>query len=78
MAGGRKSAAEEWNTRNLCQKAIETKYGSLEEGIVALLKSDEPILLRWVYEHALGKPKDTVHVDDIKVIVKYADRDNAT
>lgn len=73
---GRKSAAEEFNTHKICQEAIITKYGSLEEGVVALLTSKEPILQRWVYEHALGKPKDNVHVDDITVIVKYADRDN--
>ena len=75
---GRKSAAEEWNTHKICQAAIVAKYGSLENGVLALLDSNEPVLQRWVYEHALGKPKDNVHVDDIKVIVKYADRDNTT
>jgi hypothetical protein len=84
MAGGRKSAAEEWNTRNLCQQAIESKYGSLSEGCEALLKTGEPVLMRWVFEHALGKPVDKVQLNGetdnkLEVIVRYANKgDNPT
>jgi hypothetical protein len=60
---GRKSAAEEFGTRSIAQSAIIKKYGSLEEGVVALLESREPVLQRWVFEHALGKPVETVQVD---------------
>jgi len=81
---GRKSAAEEWNTRNLCQKAIEAKYGGLSEGCEALLSSGEPVLMRWVFEHALGKPVDKVQLggdadNKLEVIVTYAKKgDHAT
>lgn len=78
---GRKSAAEEWNTRNLCQKAIEEKYGGLQEGCQALLDSREPVLMRWVFEHALGKPVDKVELNGetdnkLEVVVRYANKGN--
>ena len=79
---GRKSAAEEFGTRSIAQAAIIKKYGSLEDGVIALLKSDEPVLQRWVFEHALGKPVETVQVDGemtheltFKVIRAGKDRD---
>lgn len=84
IVAGRKSAAEEWNTRNLCQKAIETKYGGLSEGCQALLDSKEPVLMRWVFEHALGKPVDKVELNGetdnkLEVTVRYAKKgDNAS
>lgn len=59
---GRKSIAEEVGTRDLAQKAIIAKYTSLEAGLKALLDMDEPVLTKFVFEHALGKPTDEVDV----------------
>lgn len=59
---GRKSIADEVGTRDLAQKAIIAKYTSLEAGLKALLDMDEPVLTKFVFEHALGKPTDEVDV----------------
>lgn len=59
---GRKSIAEEVGTRDLAQKAIINKWGSLEEGLKALLNMKEPVLAKFVFEHAFGKPTDEVDV----------------
>lgn len=74
---GRKTAAEEFDTSNICRAAIEAKYTSLEKGCQALLDSREPVLMRWVFEHALGKPVDKVELDGktdnkLEVTVRYA------
>lgn len=57
---GRKSIAEELGTRDLARKAIIARWGSLEEGLEALLNMDEPALTKFVFEHAVGKPTDQV------------------
>lgn len=59
---GRKSIAEEVGTRDLAQKAIIDKWGSLDAGLRALLDMKEPVLAKFVFEHALGKPTDEVDV----------------
>ena len=58
--GGRKPLAEEEKTRALCKAAITGKYGSIEDGLIALLSSGEPALIKFVFEHAIGKPLDKV------------------
>jgi hypothetical protein len=55
---GRKPVHDEINARELCKSAIINKFGSLEEGLKALLESGEPTLQKFVYEHAIGKPQD--------------------
>jgi len=57
---GRKSKAEELKIANTAMLAIKEKYGSLEAGFRALLDSKEQALIRWVFEHAAGKPQDKV------------------
>lgn len=59
---GRKSIANEVQTRDLARTAIIAKYGSLEEGLQSLLESDETALLKFVFEHAIGKPQDVVDI----------------
>lgn len=61
---GRKSGRDEEKARKLCITAIERKYGSLEEGLVALLESDEPSLQKFVFEHAIGKPTDKIDLGE--------------
>lgn len=60
---GRKSIAEENKTRELCKAAIVGKYGSVENGLMKLLESGEPSLMKFVYEHAIGKPTENVNLD---------------
>jgi hypothetical protein len=59
---GRKSISEELGTRDLARKALIARYGSLEEALNALLATEEPALLKFVFEHAFGKPQEKVDV----------------
>jgi hypothetical protein len=59
---GRKSISEELGTRDLARKALIARYGGLEEALNALLATQEPALLKFVFEHAFGKPQEKVDV----------------
>jgi hypothetical protein len=59
---GRKPKAEELRVRDTAVEAITEKYGSLKEGFLALLRSPEASLVKWVFEHAAGKPTDKLDV----------------
>ena len=59
---GRKSIAEELGTRDLARKAIVEKWGTLEAGLKSLLETDEPALIKFVYEHAFGKSPEQLDV----------------
>ena len=62
---GRKRVHDELAARDIAIKAIVNVYGSLEEGMQRLLLSTEPSLMKFVFEHALGKPAEKVtHVGD--------------
>jgi hypothetical protein len=56
--GGRPSKVDERRVRDLSVKAIIKCYGSEEKGFQALLKSGEAVLIKFVFEHAYGKPKE--------------------
>lgn len=60
---GRKPKADEEKVRNLAVSAIEKTHGSLEEGFTKLLKSGEASLIKFVWEHAVGKPREKMDVD---------------
>lgn len=61
---GRKSNKAEADVRKMSQKAIIAKFGSLHKGMQAMLSSGEPSLIKFVFEHALGKAVDlTAFVD---------------
>jgi hypothetical protein len=59
---GRPTKADEDKVRNLAVGAIVAKYGSEEAGFSALIESGEPALIKWVYEHGYGKPKEFVDI----------------
>lgn len=59
---GRKSIAQELGTRDLARKAIIERWGSLDEGLKALLNMDEPALVKFVFEHAFGKSPEQIDV----------------
>lgn len=61
---GRKPKAEEERIQSLAIKALVNKYGSEEKAMEALLESKEPSLLKFVYEHAFGKPREKVDMDN--------------
>lgn len=57
---GRPKKATELQAQQLSVTAIKRKYGTLENGLVALLDSKEPALIRLVFEYALGKPESRI------------------
>ena len=65
---GRKAIHDDIRARDLCIQAIEANFGSLLEGLQALLQSGEPTLIKFVYEHALGKPKERIESDINSVV----------
>lgn len=69
---GRKPASEEMKSRELAQKAIIEKYGTIVEGMKKLLETGEPSLVKFVWEHAQGKPTDkidmTTRVEETRIV----------
>lgn len=69
---GRKPKFEEMEIKSLALSAITKVYGGLEDGFIALLKSDDQSLKKFVFEHAAGKPKENVSLESgITVTVKH-------
>lgn len=48
--------------------AITERYGSLKDGFIALLDSKQPQLIKFVFEHAVGRPKEKLDIDTVKRI----------
>jgi len=68
---GRKSKEYEINVQNIALKAIEEYYGSIQAGFIQLLGSDEPALIKFCWEHGVGKPTDMIQMNveqEIKTI----------
>ena len=59
---GRKTIAQELGTADLAKKALIERYGSLELSLKSLLDSGEPALIKFVHEHAFGKPTEKVEL----------------
>ena len=57
---GRPTVAKELATADLTRKALINKFGGLNEALIALLEMDEPVLTKFVFEHAFGKPTDKI------------------
>jgi hypothetical protein len=65
---GRKAKHNEDESRQLAINAIVQVHGSLEAGLSHLLRSMEPSLQKFVFEHAIGKPKEKVeHSGDLAI-----------
>jgi hypothetical protein len=74
---GRKPKADEEKARELAINSIIATHGSLEEGFSFLLGTKDASLIKFVFEHAVGKPKDKIeHSGDQEapVIFKADDR----
>lgn len=55
--GGRKRKVDEEWSRSVCINAITAKYGSVEEGIDAILSGTNERLQVIVWQHVLGVPE---------------------
>lgn len=65
---GRKTKAEELKVAIIAQDSIVKKFGSLEAGFEWLLETGEVSLIRFAFEHAVGKPLDKVeHSGDLGI-----------
>lgn len=60
---GRKSRAEELGISAIAIQSITEHYGSLIDGFKALLASNEPSLKLFVWQHAVGKPREKLDID---------------
>jgi hypothetical protein len=65
---GRKSKSEELGTSILARAALIKKYGTLEKALTALLESNESALIKFVFEHAFGKPTEKIQQNSEKTI----------
>jgi len=63
LGAGRKSRAEELGICSIAVQAITDHYGSLLDGFKALLQTDEPSLVKFVWEHAAGKPREKFDIE---------------
>jgi len=74
MAGnknsGRKTRLEELTVTRLAGEAITEYYGSMKEGFMKLLKSEDTALIKFVWEHAAGKPREKVDVDVVRETIQ--------
>ena len=57
---GRKSLSEEVNSQQVAMSTLVSKFGSKEAAFEYLIDSQEPALIKFVYEHAFGKPQDKI------------------
>lgn len=57
---GRPTIAKELATADLARKALIDKFGGLNEALIALLEMKEPVLTKFVFEHAFGKPTEKI------------------
>lgn len=68
---GRKPVHDEVQAKELCQTAIISKWGSLELGLQFMLSTEEPALMKFVFEHAIGKPTEKIeHLNEKVVLVE--------
>ena len=61
---GRKPKDEREKVRGLAISSIIKRFGSEEEGFESLLASGEASLIKFVFEHAYGKPKEQIEIPD--------------
>ncbi len=75
---GRKPKADEDQSRGLSLAAIERRFGTHEAGFEWLLDSGEATLIKFVFEHAFGKPTEKVQMENLNpapVIIQWPEDD---
>lgn len=79
---GRPRMHDEVYAKEVAVNALVKKFGTLERSMQVLLESGEPTLVKFVYEHAYGKPRERIDVTTqgdkvtaiaVEVIVKKID-----
>ena len=61
---GRKTLTSELSSKELAQSAIIAKFGTINKGLEFMLTTGEPSLIKFVFEHAIGRPIErTVSTD---------------
>ena len=60
---GRKGRSEELKTATIARKALIAKFGDEETALKSLIDSGEPSLIKFVYEHAFGRPTEKHDVE---------------
>lgn len=78
---GRPSIAEEVNSRELAISALKNKFGDITKALEYLLSSDHPQLIKFVYEHAFGKPVERIATLDedgntMPIIINWMKQDD--
>jgi len=69
---GRPPLCEELRTADYAKEALIKKFGSLNEALIAILEKDNPILTKFVLEHAFGKPTDNINLKgEMKSTLEY-------
>lgn len=59
---GRPTIAQELATADLARGVLIKRFGSLEAALNAFLDKDNPILDKFVLEHAFGKTPETINI----------------
>lgn len=62
IGAGRPRLCEELKTADLAREALINKFGGLNEALIAILEKDNPILTKFVLEHAFGKSPDKLEM----------------
>lgn len=69
---GRPPLSQELKTADLARKALIDKFGGLNEALIAILQMNNPLLTKFVLEHAFGKPTDNINLKgEMKGVIEY-------
>ena len=60
---GRKGKADALKTAKIAMDALMSKYGSKVLALKALIDTGEPSLIKFVYQHAFGRPTEKHDVE---------------
>lgn len=61
---GRKPKSDEARIQAIAAKAMIKKFGSEQRAFEYLLNSKEPSLIKFAFEHAFGKPREKVDMNN--------------
>ena len=59
---GRKPKAVELKAAELCKSVLVDLYGGEKEGLIAAWNMREPTIIKFILEHAFGKPTDNINL----------------
>lgn len=62
QGAGRKPKAVELKSAELCKAVLVDLYGGEREGLIAAWRMGEPTIIKFILEHAFGKPTDNLNL----------------